>query len=313
MFAIEQLGEEGVRSRHPIGGRPFHVGRGSANDLVLLDAAVSTRHLTVWSHEGELWVEDHRSRNGTRVNGEPLVGPRRLAPGDVLELGDATRLRVNGEPGGVLRLPQLEDLDHAVRHTLVSDRLVIGPHGTIVVDAAPVTLLVQADGGVWLGKGGELTELPADEPFTVGERRFCLRHSASEGMAVPTLARTHYAYTLRARLEGPTGPEATVADDRAGLAHTVTADNRALLLYLLARRIRDDLGAGIGAVEAGWCADDDLAVGIWGRPRANQQAVQLNVLVWRLRRELESAAFDPWFLEKRRRYLRARVERAIVE
>jgi pSer/pThr/pTyr-binding forkhead associated (FHA) protein len=48
---------------------------------------VSRLHaLLSWSASG-LWVADLGSRNGTHVNGQRLVGPARLRPGDRLVLG----------------------------------------------------------------------------------------------------------------------------------------------------------------------------------------------------------------------------------
>jgi hypothetical protein len=63
--------------------------------------------------------------------------------------------------------------------------------------------------------------------------------------------------------------------------------------------------AGRAAVELGWCDDDELAMGIWGRGERASSA--LPVLVHRLRKELELAGFDADFLEKARRVLRARL------
>jgi CheY-like chemotaxis protein len=46
-----------------------------------------------------VWVEDLGSRNGTRLNGEPVAGARPLADGDRLELARlAFRVRLTGPP-----------------------------------------------------------------------------------------------------------------------------------------------------------------------------------------------------------------------
>ncbi len=60
------------------------------------DDAVSRRHARILRTEVGFCVEDLDSANGTRLNGEPLRPrhPHPLAPGDLLELGEATRIRV---------------------------------------------------------------------------------------------------------------------------------------------------------------------------------------------------------------------------
>jgi hypothetical protein len=68
---------------------PLSVGRGLDNDLVLEgDRYASLRHARVEPREDGVWIEDAGSTNGTYVNGERLVEPRRLEPGDVIRLGE---------------------------------------------------------------------------------------------------------------------------------------------------------------------------------------------------------------------------------
>ena len=66
------------------------IGRMPENDIVLEDAHVSRRHVRLQRQEdGAWWVEDLKSANGTFVNGEKVVEPRRLQDGDELQLGDS--------------------------------------------------------------------------------------------------------------------------------------------------------------------------------------------------------------------------------
>jgi DNA-binding CsgD family transcriptional regulator len=73
-----------------LGGRErFAIGRAEHNDLALeADPEVSRTHAQLDLVGGE-WtlVDDGLSRNGSFVNGERLVGRRRLSDGDVLRLG----------------------------------------------------------------------------------------------------------------------------------------------------------------------------------------------------------------------------------
>lgn len=64
------------------------VGRGHANDIPLEDEFASTQHARLEAREDGVWVEDVGSTNGTVVNGTRIDGPRKLAPGDVIRIGD---------------------------------------------------------------------------------------------------------------------------------------------------------------------------------------------------------------------------------
>jgi HAMP domain-containing protein len=70
------------------------IGRGGENAIVLAgDDFASGQHARVEARRDSVWVHDLGSTNGTYVNGERIVGARRLAPGDVLRVG-ATDLRL---------------------------------------------------------------------------------------------------------------------------------------------------------------------------------------------------------------------------
>jgi hypothetical protein len=92
----------------------------------------------------------------------------------------------------------------------------------------------------------------------------------------------------------------------------IEAETRAILLYLLGKKVDDDRRGGTQKDEVGWCADDDAIVGVWGRNGLPDGANRLKVLVHRLRAEIERAGLDPWFIERRRRFIRIRV-REFVE
>jgi hypothetical protein len=78
--------------RHRGTAYPVHrgdcvLGRAPHCFLVLSTEQVSREHAAVRLVGDGLEVEDLQSRNGTRVNGRPVEGRRRLEPGDVLEVG----------------------------------------------------------------------------------------------------------------------------------------------------------------------------------------------------------------------------------
>ncbi|MSQ37339.1 MAG: FHA domain-containing protein [Chloroflexi bacterium] len=66
------------------------IGRDPGADIVLRDDAASSRHALLTFDDGEWWVEDQASRNGTLLNGVPAHGRSRLAYGDVLTIGRST-------------------------------------------------------------------------------------------------------------------------------------------------------------------------------------------------------------------------------
>jgi FHA domain-containing protein len=83
----------GVGEQHGLDSSALTIGRGGSNDLVLDgDEFASTRHARVEPRGDGVWVEDLGSTNGTYVNGAKLTRPRRLAPGDLLRVGE-TELR----------------------------------------------------------------------------------------------------------------------------------------------------------------------------------------------------------------------------
>jgi predicted component of type VI protein secretion system len=68
------------------------IGRAEGNDVILdWDREVSRSHAQV-ERIGSDWalVDDGLSRNGSQVNGERIVGRRRLSDGDVLRIGQTT-------------------------------------------------------------------------------------------------------------------------------------------------------------------------------------------------------------------------------
>jgi pSer/pThr/pTyr-binding forkhead associated (FHA) protein len=69
---------------HPL----MTVGRGSECDIVINDASISGQHAQILRQADGIYVQDVGSRNGSKVNGEPLLSPRLLKPGDIISLGN---------------------------------------------------------------------------------------------------------------------------------------------------------------------------------------------------------------------------------
>lgn len=63
------------------------MGRDASCHVSIPDASVSHRHARIYHSDGEWYVEDLGSTNGTFVNDRPLTRPVVLRPGDTLAVG----------------------------------------------------------------------------------------------------------------------------------------------------------------------------------------------------------------------------------
>lgn len=313
-----------VRQRLPLANGPIHVGRSHTNDLVLSDSRVSSHHAVLWVEGATVMIEDMGSRNGTLVNGERCSGRRALADGDEIAIGATTILRVSGVAGAVApglpvaRMPVLEDLEGGLRFPLWSDRFHVGSaaDADLRLDDAPprlATLLVYDGCEVWLGREDDDEPLETGAEFVLGGRRY--RIGEMDAGAGPTtgMDNERYPYRITATLNGASGPEAEVEHLQLRPKYRVEADTRAVLLYLLARKVQEDRDRQLPGLEQGWCTDQEVATGVWGRARSANDSNSLNVLVHRVRKELVTVGFEPWFIEKRRRRIRVRVADVAIE
>jgi hypothetical protein len=64
------------------------IGRDVSCDIVVNDSEVSRKHSRIVMQAGGFLLEDLGSTNGTFVNGQRLMGPHVLRPGEVLMLGE---------------------------------------------------------------------------------------------------------------------------------------------------------------------------------------------------------------------------------
>jgi len=64
------------------------IGRDLSNDIVINDGEISRRHTRLFLQGSNYVVEDLGSTNGTSVNGQRLMGPYILRPGEVVTLGE---------------------------------------------------------------------------------------------------------------------------------------------------------------------------------------------------------------------------------
>lgn len=85
------LFEEGTvqEQRWPILEQRFTIGRARNNQAQIRhDGQLSRQHCAIESHEDGFTIQDLRSTQGTRLNGEPVREPTPLKPGDVISIGE---------------------------------------------------------------------------------------------------------------------------------------------------------------------------------------------------------------------------------
>jgi len=75
---------------HLKSGHRYHLGRGSACEVRILDLKLSRKHCAIEYSEGEWRVIDLASTNGCKVDGDQIVGSVALKTGTQIEIGQST-------------------------------------------------------------------------------------------------------------------------------------------------------------------------------------------------------------------------------
>ena len=107
------VSQPGRRARSvEVGARAVSIGRRADNAVCLEgDPKVSKYHAVIEPRDGEYWVADLGSSNGTTVNGEPVTSELRLRDGDHICLGGASTLEFHQPeeqpPAGARSFPGL--------------------------------------------------------------------------------------------------------------------------------------------------------------------------------------------------------------
>lgn len=303
-----------------LGQRPIMIGRAPVNDLVLASEQVSWHHVTVWVEGGRIWVKDLGSTNGTFIDGSRLSAVQYISMSSRVMIGTRIQLRFSGTiPDAevpAVRPLVLVDEEHGLVFSPLGDRFFIGSgeHCDLVLGEGPeeaAVISIHEDGEAWVGTDEEERALAVGEALTVCGRTFVLRHATARDPTA-VVDRTAYPIRVTVDLQGAAGPEALVEDLHSGKNCEIRAANRAVLLYILARRVKQDQEEGVIDSRRGWCTDEEVASGVWGRSWRSSAGSHLHVLIHRLRAQLKSAQMDPWFIEKKRRHTRIRVQDIII-
>lgn len=74
--------------RVPLKSRKVKIGRGPSNQVIIPDDTFTSRnHAWITFEDGEFWLEDLGSTNGTLLNGHPVVKRQVLTSGDKIRVG----------------------------------------------------------------------------------------------------------------------------------------------------------------------------------------------------------------------------------
>lgn len=68
------------------------VGREPINDAMFPDPEVSRRHARIINQDGDYFIEDLNSTNGTFINGRRISEITRIAGGDIIDFGETVRV-----------------------------------------------------------------------------------------------------------------------------------------------------------------------------------------------------------------------------
>ncbi|MGD2179110.1 MAG: FHA domain-containing protein [Anaerolineae bacterium] len=96
LVVVETAGEQ---ASEPAMGTVFplravtSIGRSPTNTVVIPDTYASSQHALLAEREGQWWLEDRNSRNGTMLNGGRIEEPTVVSTGDVIGVG-RTQLRL---------------------------------------------------------------------------------------------------------------------------------------------------------------------------------------------------------------------------
>lgn len=72
------------------------LGRSPTNTIPINDNFASSEHALVTMRNGQWWLEDRKSRNGTMLNDVPVTQPMVITEGDIIGIGNI-RLRLELE------------------------------------------------------------------------------------------------------------------------------------------------------------------------------------------------------------------------
>lgn len=148
------------------------IGREAPADLVFAAAPVSRRHASITCRDGQHWLSDLGSRNGTFVNGAPVSGDaRRLIDGDEIVIGGAVALRFH-DPTQTVKGERVGRLQGVWMNERTGDVFVDGARLDPPLSAAQTTLisLLYGAAGQFVARDAIVAHVwPSDDPQGISE------------------------------------------------------------------------------------------------------------------------------------------------
>ncbi len=84
---LRYINKLGIPKDIELTGEPLSIGRSREADIPLLDDKVSRMHCGIRLSDGEFYLKDIKSRNGTFVNGQRVEDTVKLKVGDRIQIG----------------------------------------------------------------------------------------------------------------------------------------------------------------------------------------------------------------------------------
>jgi len=277
------------------------MGREVDCDIIFANPRVSKKHAVIRTTAGfpELLC---LGRNPTRVNGQRVEGPWRLRDGDTLEIVDCKyTVRVEGGPEQTPPVWMLELPDRALVGVLRSPFTVGGDQWDHVhlPDLPPSALcFLQAQGALVLEPGvdlrvggelvqaGDLADLGSTDLIEVQDRRFkvYVQRPGSEKTTLQSAEAPPLPLSVRLEIL-PSGGRLIIQFEE-GKAQVHLSEQRADLLAVLLKPP--------GQYEAGDFLPDELILPkVWPGNKGKDRT-DLNVLLFRIRRDLLRAGINPF-------------------
>ena len=144
------VAHHGKEWRYVLQTPSVQIGRGSHNDITLLDDNVSRNHARLTQTENGWQIEDLGSANGTRVNGQSITSATDMKEGDTIEISDAMlRFTPVQRPSGlendetVLEATVI-DTAHDLEQTASEEALDV-----VVPNTNVARIAIQFEGRIW--------------------------------------------------------------------------------------------------------------------------------------------------------------------
>lgn len=264
------------------------IGRSPAAQISINDPRMSRMHAMIWIENSEAWARDLGSTNGTNVNGRRISAPQLLGEDAILQISDLT-IQLRPLPtfhGDFVPLLWIEDEETGLRRSV----------GASPIHLSDSTVLHHTDGEIWLAGSQGRRALSIGSTFRAAGRQWRLVDADDAGNSTDFSSQNGPPYSIWALDQR----RVVLRDLLSGREHTISSSRRARLLRILGARLQQDRTRRRPIGQQGWTADDELGIAVWGDAWLGSASNRLNVLIHRVRRELDDAGFDSECLQKQR-------------